>query len=363
MAWRISEQVVRGEIDNRKKDIVTGRIWLLGREAPLELRLKGNCNQDIAGCLLTFSNEGRLAEGNHLEDLDALQEGRCGDLTASRKCKISPAVDDATAEVNADGVSYSWANILHLEWYSEHNGWLLIECLSYEYELGPPQWRLSEEELAEQKKHAAEADAEAVDDESIERILRINDLRYEAEQLAGGDLVFQHTEHVPPEIEEKFWENVIHIEKAPVMTRREMLAQDGCVPPAIEDLAEAEIRVELWKVIHALAERRHYLSQTDHLSDRELYQLILNKVLEEEVHVLSAPVGWSFHVLLSEYGSLDGALSGDEIYLTYYADAEWREQWQEEHSDLELPESLELPYERDDELPVNEDLPREDEEE
>jgi len=42
MAWRIDEQVIRGEIDNRTKGRVTGRIWLIGREEPLEIDLIGN---------------------------------------------------------------------------------------------------------------------------------------------------------------------------------------------------------------------------------------------------------------------------------------------------------------------------------
>ena len=35
MAWRIDESVVRGEIDNRVKGVVRGRLWLEGVEKPM----------------------------------------------------------------------------------------------------------------------------------------------------------------------------------------------------------------------------------------------------------------------------------------------------------------------------------------
>lgn len=56
MAWRIDEQVIRGEIDNRARGRVVGRIWLSGRTEPVELDLAGNCWRDLAGRRLEFAN-------------------------------------------------------------------------------------------------------------------------------------------------------------------------------------------------------------------------------------------------------------------------------------------------------------------
>src|SRR6266516_1344066 len=56
MAFRIHESVVRGEIDNRVKGIVRGKIWVEARAEPVTLELKGNAWPDLAGCLLTFTN-------------------------------------------------------------------------------------------------------------------------------------------------------------------------------------------------------------------------------------------------------------------------------------------------------------------
>ncbi len=56
MAFRIHENVVRGEIDNRQRGTVLGQIWLLGSAEPIALALSGNCGRDLAGCLLRFEN-------------------------------------------------------------------------------------------------------------------------------------------------------------------------------------------------------------------------------------------------------------------------------------------------------------------
>ena len=41
MALRIADSVIRGEIDNRLRDHVVGRIWVEGLEDPVRLNLEG----------------------------------------------------------------------------------------------------------------------------------------------------------------------------------------------------------------------------------------------------------------------------------------------------------------------------------
>src|SRR5512139_2160045 len=88
MAFRIHDSVVRGEIDNRVKGIVRGRIWLEGRAEPVVLELKGNAWPDLAGCLLTFTNPQTRIAPRDLDDLHPIQCGSIGDLTASRKVRV-----------------------------------------------------------------------------------------------------------------------------------------------------------------------------------------------------------------------------------------------------------------------------------
>lgn len=85
MAWRIDEQVIRGEIDNR----VRGRLWLVGRKEPLELELAGDCWRDLAGRCLEFVNPGPKNRAS--DTLTTDQKGVVGDITASRKVKVPDA--------------------------------------------------------------------------------------------------------------------------------------------------------------------------------------------------------------------------------------------------------------------------------
>lgn len=386
MAWRLEEHVVRGEIDNREKGRVTGKIWFLGRDEPVLLDLVGNCRNDMAGCLLTFTNT--VAKEGDLSGFAELQNGICGDMTASRKVKIPTISMEEYYKIKHEKpMPYRWGNVLYLEWYSQFNGRVVIEAVDFEQHLTLPQWRLTAEDEEEQKHKNLEAmnqymaefekmleesddevtlessefsesesneTSDASEEEAIDRILRINDLKHEAEELAGGPLVYQHSEDVPPEVEEQFWENVVDIEKAPTVTRRELLKMDGFEPKTPSEIPDENIEPFLWELIEALADRRHFLEQTDHLSDRELYIMIFDRILEEETQVLNKDTAWCFHIIVSEYGSLDGEVSGDEIFFRYYADDEWREEWSSQFDSENMPTPEKPPYNRDHKLPSRE---------
>ena len=124
MAFRIHDSVVRGEIDNREKGIVRGRIWVHGREEPVTLQLRGNAHPDLAGCVLTFKNP--LATSAHpgLDSLNPLQDGTIGDLTASRKVRVFDIPVEQAYDMCKRGEKppEHMANCLYLEWYSVQNG-------------------------------------------------------------------------------------------------------------------------------------------------------------------------------------------------------------------------------------------------
>ncbi|HUC84365.1 MAG TPA: hypothetical protein VL970_04160 [Candidatus Acidoferrales bacterium] len=155
MAFRIHDNVVRGEIDNRVKGTVRGKIWLMGVAEPLVLELKGNAHPDLAGCLLTFVNPRQAAPLAHAEHLNPLQRGGIGDLTASRKVRVSTAKESLHRLQEKARPPTRWANCLYLEWFSESNGRVVIESADYALQISEPEWRLTPEEDAERANQAA----------------------------------------------------------------------------------------------------------------------------------------------------------------------------------------------------------------
>ncbi len=160
MAWRIEEQVVRGEIDNRTPGRVIGKIWLAGRDEAVELELEGNPWRDLAGHVLKFTNpEVKPGESG----LTSYQKGRVGDITASRKVKVPECTMDELMEFYKakQPFPWHWGNSLYLEWFSVTNGRVVIEAAHYQLELdAEPAWMIREEDEAAQQKANADAMSE-----------------------------------------------------------------------------------------------------------------------------------------------------------------------------------------------------------
>jgi len=151
MAFRIYESVVRGEIDNRVKGIVRGKIWVEGRAEPVALELQGNAWPDLAGCLLMFTNPQKRIAHPHLDSLRPVQRGSIRDLTASRRVRVFDLpLEEALAMIDRkEKPPEHMANCLYLEWFSEANGRVVIESADYELSISAPEWRLTPEEEAE----------------------------------------------------------------------------------------------------------------------------------------------------------------------------------------------------------------------
>ena len=157
MAFRIHDSVVRGEIDNRVKGIVRGKIWVEARAEPVILELKGNAWPDLAGCLLTFTNPQKRFPHPHLDSLRPIQRGSIGDLTASRKVRVFDVPLEEALEMIRRKVKppEHTANSLYLEWFSDANGRVVIESADYELTISTPEWRMTPAEEAERANQAA----------------------------------------------------------------------------------------------------------------------------------------------------------------------------------------------------------------
>ncbi|MBC8205579.1 MAG: hypothetical protein ISR85_07405 [Kiritimatiellales bacterium] len=159
MAWRLDKAVVKGEIDNRIKGTVTGKIWLAGTTRPVELKLEGNCWRDMAGCLLTFTNPAPQKPDDEHTDLKSLQDGLVGDMTASRKVRVLeiPVKEAYMMCKRGEKPPEHMGNCLYLEWYSDFNGRVVIESVDYQIIISEPVWLMTEEEEVAQRTVNGEA--------------------------------------------------------------------------------------------------------------------------------------------------------------------------------------------------------------
>jgi hypothetical protein len=154
MAWRIADNVIRGEIDNRAPGRVDGRVWLVGCNDPLILRLTGNCQKDLAGCKLSFVNPAPKSDSELM--LAADQSGTVGDMTAARKVRVIENSDYLELKKGTQFTEHM-ANCLYLEWFSDRNGRVVIESTGYKVKVSEPVWKLSPDE--EIRQHQANAEA------------------------------------------------------------------------------------------------------------------------------------------------------------------------------------------------------------
>ena len=200
MARRLAEFVIRGEIDNRRKGVVQGIIWIEGRDQPMILELTGNACADIAGCLLKFTNRCPAVPLHKELETNPRQTGRVGDLTASRSTRLPEFPNDEVHSIEKQGQapSETAANGLYLEWFSETDGRVVIEGADFTLEFSPPAWqptaederqRLADAQAAwrgfldrldarvEHHRRGAKDPEEDWDELDYERFLRISDAR------------------------------------------------------------------------------------------------------------------------------------------------------------------------------------------
>jgi hypothetical protein len=158
MAWRIDKSVIRGEIDNRERGRVVGRIWFVGRDAPVEFELAGNAWRDLAGRRLEFVNP--APKPDRIETFAGRQTGVIGDCTASRKVKVPDIPMEQIGEYYAARKTFPWhwGNSLYFEWFSTTNGRVVIESASFQLTISPDiAWEMASDEEDAQRRANAEA--------------------------------------------------------------------------------------------------------------------------------------------------------------------------------------------------------------
>ena len=179
---------------------------------------------------------------------------------------------------------------------------------------------------------------------------RIEALKRRAQELSGGKMVtgsLDDPSDVPEEVEESFWKYVVDYEEAPWTTNFQQLENAGVSLPAPDSLNDKELTAKLWEIIQKLALLRVFISQTDHLSDRELYTHLWTDSLREETKAIAMGPSSACHI------ELLGSYSGEDmdLFLKYYADDDFRRQWRKDWPDESIPPHEDPPYDRDRLLP------------
>jgi hypothetical protein len=175
---------------------------------------------------------------------------------------------------------------------------------------------------------------------------RIEKLKQQADALTGGKMKSGFAPDCPPEMQEKFWKQVLAFETTPAVEPLQKLVESGMTLRSPEALEDTALTSKLWEVIHGLASIGVYLYFTDHLSDRELYVRLWRGVLRDPME-LTNDDGGAWHVDMASGGSEEDSL----VYLKYYADDDARRWWAQEWPDFNLPPAENPPFDRDRHLP------------
>ena len=108
MAWRPTEQLIKGELDNTIPGKVTGWMRFAGMKDAVRFNLDGDFHRDIRRTKILLHGNAVSEDCSNMSGFAPIQVGSVGDMTAG----LSPQ----------DYVDYPY-----IEWYSTVNGRVVIE--------------------------------------------------------------------------------------------------------------------------------------------------------------------------------------------------------------------------------------------
>jgi len=174
--------------------------------------------------------------------------------------------------------------------------------------------------------------------DDVDQLLRNAQLRDEIEPLLDDSIAWLQSERLPVSVENEFLESMLQWERAPILPISQWFEPE-IILPSPESLNDQQLREILYETIHRLFRKRIVLDFTDHLSDRELYCLILRDILpaqEKKIDRRGSYLHWD----------CSDSEGDPEIWLRYYATEEERALWAEDLHDP-LPPQEEPPYPRE----------------
>jgi hypothetical protein len=173
--------------------------------------------------------------------------------------------------------------------------------------------------------------------EEVDQLLLNARLRDELEPFLDESVHILDCRRLPTSAENEFLAQMLAWERAPVLPISRWFEPELTLP-APDKLSSEQIRELLWNAIGKLYSQRIVLDFTEHLTDRQLYCLILRDILPSPEKKLDLPrnyLHWHFLDLDTQ----------PEIWLTYYASDEERQIWAEE-TGQSLPAKATPPYPR-----------------
>jgi len=174
--------------------------------------------------------------------------------------------------------------------------------------------------------------------DEIDHLLRNAQLRDALEPYFDEAIEAVNVAELPTPVENEYLASMLAWERAPIVPISKWFEPELQLPRP-ESLTDEELRHVLWTTIYKLFDKRIVLDFTDHLTDRQLYCLILRDILPSPEKKLDNSRGF-LHWDCCDAG-------GDpETWLRYYATEEDRQMWVDDFHDP-LPEHEDPPFGRD----------------
>ncbi|MEX0793103.1 MAG: hypothetical protein WD045_08205 [Pirellulaceae bacterium] len=165
--------------------------------------------------------------------------------------------------------------------------------------------------------------------DDVEQLMINAQLRDELEPFFDESLQCLDSGRIPIRVENEFLSAILAWERAPVLPIRQWFSP-ALDPPAAETLSAAELHDQLWQMIAQLATRRVFLDYTDHLSDRQLYCLVVRDILPSQEKMIDIPNN-------ALYYNCAQPDEDPETWLRYYATDEERHGWEQETGEPSPP--------------------------
>ena len=171
----------------------------------------------------------------------------------------------------------------------------------------------------------------------IDLLLRNARLRNEIEPYLDESVLIVDLDRMPTDRENEYLESMLAWERAPVLPIAQWFEPELVLPPH-DQLDDDTLKQQLHQVIGRLYEKNIILDFTDHLSDRQLYCLIVRDILPAEEKRLS------LNASAIRWQCIDPAVD-EESWLRFYATEDDRRAWHDE-TGLRLPPRERLPFPR-----------------